>query len=216
MARIFDTQAVDFVGRPAANPGGLLSIATPEITKMNYDPKYKSAMAQFGLPAEANDEQAAAFFAAMPPDKQAACAAMSQTPAPTPETSVEIETETPVPAAPAQMSAKPAVDVIALEMKRVSQIRQLASILPNIGEEQINKAIGSRLDVEGAQTAFLAHVAANNKPDPSSRVDPTLRPAPSRRTRPTPRAPTATARSAGRDPRPTHAPARPPTRCRPP
>lgn len=164
MARIFDTQAVDFVGRPAANPGGLLSIATPEITKMNYDPKYKSAMAQFGLPAEANDEQAAAFFAAMPPDKQAACAAMSQTPPPTPETTVEIETETPVPAAPAQMSAKPAVDVIALETKRVSQIRQLASILPNIGEEQINKAIGSRLDVEGARTAFLAHVAANNKP----------------------------------------------------
>ena len=164
MARIHGTQAVDFVGRPAANPGGLLSIATPEKSAMNFDPKFKPAMAQFGLPADATDEQAAAFFAAMPPDKQAACAAVPSTP--TPEVTVETETPiTPPVAAPvAPMSAKPEADIVALEAKRVSQIKQLAATLPLIGEAQINDAIGRGLDVGGARSAFLSHIASNAKP----------------------------------------------------
>ncbi len=166
VARIFGTQAVDFVGKPAANPAGLLS-AAPEKTTMPYDPKYKAACEQLGMPSTATDEQAAAFFAALPPEKQAACAAVVP-PTPTPEITVETETPVVPPAASASMSAKPAVaelDVVALEAKRVGQIRQLAAIFPNIGEEKVNQVIADpTMDAAKARTAFLAHIAENAKP----------------------------------------------------
>lgn len=162
MARIFDTLAVDFVGKPAANPQGLLSIATSETPTMNYDPKFKQSMAQFGLPADADDVQAAAFFAALPPEKQAACAAAVPPTIPTQEN--PMPDETPPPATNAAMSAKVEPDIVALEAKRVSQIKQLAANLPLVGEAQINDAIGRGLDVAGARTAFLAHIASNAKP----------------------------------------------------
>lgn len=165
MARIYGTEAVDFVGKPAANPGGLLSAIPPEKPTMPYDPKYRAACEAFGMPNTATDEQASAFFAALPPEKQAACAIP---PTPNPEAIVPTETETHVTPQPALMAAKlitPEVDVIALEMKRVSQIRQLAAVLPNIGEEQINQAISDpSIDVAKARTAFLSHLAQNAKP----------------------------------------------------
>ena len=167
MARIYGTEAVDFVGKPAANPGGLLS-AAPEKPSMPFDPKYRAACEALGMPATATDEQAAAFFAALPPEKQAACAIP---PTPTPEIPVENETPVTPPVAPAAMSAKPEVDVIGLELKRVSQIRQLAAVLPNIGEEQINLAISDpSMDASKARTAFLAHIAQNAKPVASINV----------------------------------------------
>jgi hypothetical protein len=171
MARICGTEAVDFVGRPAANPGGLLSVAQPEKSKMDFDPKYKPAMAQFGLPSDATDDQAAAFFAALPADKQAACAAAPPPPNPNPEKPVDpVQNKPSTPPAQMSVATLAETDTVALEAKRVTSIRQLAATLPLIGEKQINDAIGADLDVAGARKAFLAHISANASAVPSISV----------------------------------------------
>jgi hypothetical protein len=164
MARISDADAADFVGSPAANPDGLLSTRREpaqlkEVIKM--DPEF----AKF-LSAKLNIDEADAIetaFSALPPEEQAALqseweagkSAMS-----------EGATEEEKKEKPAELSAKAkttAPNFVALERKRIGDIRQLASILPGIGEEEVNQAIALQLSAEQANASFLKAIANKYK-----------------------------------------------------
>lgn len=162
MARISDADAADFVGSPAANPDGLLSTRREpaqltEVKKMD-DPEF----AKF-LSAKLNIDEADAIeaaFNALPPEEQAALlseweagkASMSEAPVEDKEKPADLSAKT-----------KPAPNFVALERKRIGDIRQLAAILPGIGEEEVNQAIALQLSPEQANAAFLKAIASKYK-----------------------------------------------------
>ena len=67
LARIEDVQAVDFVGKPAANPNGLLAAVDPEEQPpdIEYDDNMMRVLRDFGLPWDFSEEAAEAFFDAL-------------------------------------------------------------------------------------------------------------------------------------------------------
>ncbi len=122
LARVFLVSAVDFVGRGAATPNGLLSAKTNDPapagskthpfaapapansnanTGVPMDPKLKQYLIDnFDLPADASDEDAQALYDSLTPEQQAECqAALAAQP--------EGEGEPPAP--PAEEPKKPAV-----------------------------------------------------------------------------------------------------------
>lgn len=171
MARILDADAADFVGSPAANPAGLLSTPpirqepeTKELT--NMDPAFvQFLIGKLGLAPDSTPEVVQAAFNALSDDEKAAATAefdaskstgMSDAPPPEEKKDELVD--------PAKLAAKTVVsNIVALERKRITEIRQLASILPGITPESVNNAIGLRLSPEQASAAFLKQIAATYK-----------------------------------------------------
>jgi hypothetical protein len=71
VARVKHVDAVDFVGKPAANPNGLLSAAAPaaqtklSIGAISMNATLKNLLCQMGLPYDSSDEAAQAFHDAL-------------------------------------------------------------------------------------------------------------------------------------------------------
>jgi hypothetical protein len=177
VARVFDVQAVDFVGTPAANPNGLLSAgnapAQTSITKgtttVNYDTKFKSALiANFGLAVGATDEEAKKMFDAMTEEQKAEVGAMAE------EMTTMVKTPMAAKAAPA-IKAEPIAPTVAqaalatqeamlgAEGKRVAMLQQLGTTL-SVGPEVVAQAIADGDDVIKARTRYLGHLQEKCKP----------------------------------------------------
>jgi len=166
MARIIDADAADFVGSPAANPDGLLSTPPRQLPEQLMETtKMEPAFVQFligklGLAPDSTPEAVQAAFDILSDEEKAAAQAEF-------EAGVTASMNEPPPEEkkepPAQMAAKVTSGIVALERKRISDIRQLASILPGIGTDEINQVIGLRLSPEQASSSFLKTIASKYK-----------------------------------------------------
>jgi hypothetical protein len=177
VARVSAVEAVDFVGKPAANPHGLLSskptpaasvspaapvpqvinkpAATPaaRLSKGKLmDPKVKQYLqANHALAADATDEDAQKMFDGLSADEQAkASAPLADKSAPA-----------------TQLRGKAIVDAgdefLALEGKRVAQLQQLGNTL-NVDKAVVQLAIAEGDDVMKARTRFLKALQETAKP----------------------------------------------------
>lgn len=165
VARVMGVMGVDFVGNPAANWNGLLSVAsakepqkqaaaalasdqlkspaTPDGKGFNMNPKLKKLLVALGLDSKANDEQANVWLSALSADKQA-----------------ELKADAEKPDAPAK---QPEQDVVALETKRVGDITALGTLL-KVPEAKTREIIATGVKVEDARVALLAAAAEAAKP----------------------------------------------------
>lgn len=207
VARVSDVWACDFVGKPAANPNGLLSAITPapkpaknsngqESAAMlaaavnppgsapqtgkavQMDPKMKAQLVAMGMNPDATDEQAKAFLEAMTPEKQeemaAKCAAgdddadtgaamdAAAPPADAPPVKEEKKPLASASAAVAAVRVAP-VNYVALEAKRVGDLRQLGKIL-GVTDAVVNEQIGKGAGPATARTAYLAALSVTAAP----------------------------------------------------
>jgi hypothetical protein len=171
VARVFEVDAVDFVGQGAATPNGLLSAVQeqkPAVQAMAkpkekiMDPTIKAYLiSEYGLKADATDEQAQAFFDALSPDDQAAVKS--------PEADMA---EKPPVTEPAKLATKPTRvslvtdegdKLLAQEGKRVAQLSQMGGILKVPGEV-VQLAIAAGEDVITAKARYLKHMTDTAKP----------------------------------------------------
>ncbi|HQY88960.1 MAG TPA: hypothetical protein PK402_09890, partial [Tepidisphaeraceae bacterium] len=152
-ARISGVDAVDFVGRPAANPRGLLS-KQPRKSQMSYESTFRPALEAMGLKSDASDEQAAAFFDALDPDKQSEIA------------NADSEAD----AEPAQMSAKSDSEVAKLEIKRINTLKALAKTVPTIDDNDVAHMIAQGMDLNEGRKFLLSQLESRAQPVRSIRV----------------------------------------------
>lgn len=181
-ARAQSINSIDFVDNPAANRRGLLAVASPSVSDAGalpvvdplhsmkgvlMDPKLLELLVSMGLDPSSTPEQAQAFCAALPSDKQrAVCSAF-------PDFMPKAEAAPAEPAKPAQMAARPAapkvqsVDatdraVLAAETARVKGIREVAELYGH-DAAWADEQIGGGADVATAQRAALSALAAKHQ-----------------------------------------------------
>lgn len=158
MARIAECMAVDFVGRPAANPQGLLSqsvanVAAQKPTKkgsLEMDPQLKRVLiSQYGLSPDAGDDAAQAMYDALSPEDKAACDAAK----------AAMSVKKPEPK-PAQKTETVDYDEqkLAAETKRISNLRAAGKLL-NVDESVIDLAIAEDDSLDAARKRYLAALA---------------------------------------------------------
>lgn len=171
VARLEEVWACDFVGKPAANPNGLLSantntaaaLASGENTNfgsaleadqkgVHMDPKLKAALVKLGLNPDANDDQARAFMSALTDEKRQECEAMAAEP----------DGDEPKHAEPDGDEAKMGA-ILANETKRVAALNSLGQVY-GVKQDVVRKAIADNLDLPRAKTAFLKAIAEDAKP----------------------------------------------------
>lgn len=180
VARVKSVNSIDFVDRPAANRRGLLADSSPGVSDSGalpavdplpttkgvlMDPELLKLLVSMGLDPSSTLEQAQAFCAALPSDKQrAVCSAYPEfmPKAASPATPAPSE-----PAQPAQMSARsapasPLIDptraVLAAETARVSGIREVAKLYGH-DDAWANDQIAGGADVPTAQRAALSRLS---------------------------------------------------------
>ena len=189
LARAQEVWACDFVGKPAANPNGLLSSKeSPSGTLPGgqshalqgqkgdpaMDPKLKAALVALGLNPKATDEQAQAMLAALSEGKQAELAAQSaaedappEKPGGNPDADADkklIKDEVAKQLA-AHRQAGEATDLVALETKRVNQITQLGALL-KAPETAVRAQIAANATPAEARVALLKALGETNAPVP--------------------------------------------------
>jgi hypothetical protein len=178
VARVDDVEAVDFVGRGAATPRGLLSaqpvtpavvVPTPQTKSkprplsagantgaLKMNPKMKQYLsANHGLAADATDDQAQEMFDGLSADDQAKCNASMAAKTP--------ENATPAVALAGRTRVEAGDEFLALEGRRVAQLRQLGETL-GVDNTVIQMAIASADDVPKARTRYLTHLQEKCKP----------------------------------------------------
>jgi hypothetical protein len=177
VARVFYVRAVDFVGTPAANPNGLLSIPgnVPELPKISpaenpaittgvslMEPKLKELLiASYGLDGGSSDEAAQSFYDGLSEAKRAEVnAALNSAP---------LSAKTPSQTTLNQPVADDGDKLVAMEAKRISQLTQLGALL-KVPEEIVREQIACNADVPTARQAMLQHIHKTAKPVEAVRV----------------------------------------------
>lgn len=196
VARVFEVQAVDFVGKPAANPRGLLSdkqtksavgtlpaksepagsVACKSLSqrKINMNSKLKALLcSKHGLAEGASDEEAQQKYDELSDELKAELSAAL-------EAGEEVaEEKKPEPSAAMSAKGKPQprqailVDegdkLLAMEGKRVAQVQQLGNML-KIAPEVVALAVAENETVVEAKARFLKHLSDSAKPIMSVKV----------------------------------------------
>lgn len=165
VARVSAVEAVDFVGRPAANPHGLLAAKKPTpkgATLMEYDDKLIPHLkAKFGM---GDDEDGKEFFSKLSDEQKSELSALAEGDDPAEEEPKQAAANSAKPAAKGTaLAAKPGVDVVALEAKRVSGIKALAKLY-DLDDSFVRLQVASEASVEDARKAALAEIAKAAKP----------------------------------------------------
>lgn len=199
VARVFELEAIDVVGKGAATAqNGLLAAAAPvasaspptqptepaagavpaapkpvsQLQQRNpMDPAIKQYLvANHGLAADASDDDAQAMFDSLSPDAQGACKASMSAAAPVAAT---LSARTPASPAPAQSRTALITDdgdrLLAMEGKRVTQIAQLATLL-KVPNDVAQLAIAQGETVVDAKARFLKHLSDTATPIHSVKV----------------------------------------------
>jgi hypothetical protein len=173
---------VDFVGKPAANPNGLLSepvttvrpsvppaplpakpptaVSQPPTTslskgKSNMDAELKALLVGMGMNSTASDEEAMSYLNGLSEEQK------TQLKAKFPNTQMEGKAACAAKSVsvaaltdPNRLAVDKGEQIVALEEKRVSMITKLGAVI-KVGTRVVDKCIADGLDIEAARVAML-------------------------------------------------------------
>lgn len=183
VARVYALDAVDFVGKPAANPRGLLSEPNKgepgnvPVKKTSLRTKgtdtmdmKRKVMSELGLCAEdASDEVVNEAYDAADEDTKAKIDAKVAELLAEAESKRTSPTQKDEPSA-AALAVKTGEEMIVLEGKRVAMLQQLGNTL-NVDAVVIAQAIAQGDDVAKARTRYLTHLQEKTKPVANLKTD---------------------------------------------
>ncbi len=178
-ARITNLVGVDFVGKPAANPNGLLSqpanapppapsptaITQPKTKGYPMDAELKAMLVGYGMKSDASDEEANEFLSKLSEDKRAELQAKLNTMNPAGKCAasardagftVGLNWKAPVPGT--RDTADLGENVVGMEERRTGLIAKLGQTL-KVDELTTARCIAEGLTIEQSRTAMLRSLA---------------------------------------------------------